>query len=493
VPGTEAWTVLLPELVIVGAAILLLLVDAAVPQSRGPHLAGITLVALVVAAVLAFDQWGADAQLALGGMVVSDSFGVFARWVILGAGALATLTAPGYLKPRNLDRAEFYALLLLSTTGMTLLAVSSDLVMVFISIELLSLALYVMAGFERGRLEAQEASMKYFLLGAFASAFLLYGIAFVFGGTGTTNLLRIRAIASVGGLDDFRLAGVAVALLAVGLGFKAAMVPFHMWTPDAYQGAPTPVTAFMAAATKAAAFAALIRVLVLSLPTLRWDWQPAFAGMTVLTIIFASIVAVAQTDMKRMLAYSSISHAGFVGIAIVAASRSGVAAALLYLLLYTAMTVGAFGSVMLFREASQDGPQGSLVMGERVHISKYSGLGIKRPAAAALFAFFLFSMAGIPPTGGFWAKWYVFFAAIRADQAWLVIVAVVGSVIAAFFYIRVAVVMFMQDPPEGDDMPLDPSPGLRAAIAISALVVVATGVAPGFFLSLAEKATAFGP
>ncbi len=482
-PGTEAWTVLLPELVIVGAAILLLLVDAAVPQSRGPHLAGITLVALVVAAVLAFDQWGADAQLALGGMVVSDSFGVFARWVILGAGALATLTAPGYLKPRNLDRAEFYALLLLSTTGMTLLAVSSDLVMVFISIELLSLALYVMAGFERGRLEAQEASMKYFLLGAFASAFLLYGIAFIFGGTGTTNLLRIRAIASVGGLDDFRLAGVAVALLAVGLGFKAAMVPFHMWTPDAYQGAPTPVTAFMAGATKAAAFAALIRVLVLSLPALRWDWQPAFAGLTVLTIIFASIVAVAQTDVKRMLAYSSISHAGFVGIAVVAASRSGVAAALLYLLIYTAMTVGAFGSVMLFREGAS----------ERVHISKYSGLGVKRPAAAALFAFFLFSMAGIPPTGGFWAKWYVFFAAIRADQAWLPIVAVVGSVIAAFFYIRVAVVMFMQDPPEGDDMPLDPSPGLRAAIAISALVVVATGVAPGFFLSLAEKATAFGP
>ncbi len=482
-PGTEAWTVLLPELVLVGAAILLLLIDAAFPKSRGPHLAAVTLVALIVAAVLAFDQWGADAQLALGGMVVSDSFGVFARWVILGAGALATLTAPGYLKPRGLERAEFYALLLLSTTGMTLLAVASDLVMVFIAIELLSLALYVMAGFERGRLEAQEASMKYFLLGAFASAFLLYGIAFIFGGTGTTNLIRIHAIASVGGLDDFRLAGVAVALLAVGLGFKASMVPFHMWTPDAYQGAPTPVTAFMAGATKAAAFAALIRVLVLSLPALRWDWQPAFAALTVLTIIFASIVAIAQTDVKRMLAYSSISHAGFVAIAVVAASRSGVAAALLYLLVYTAMTIGAFGSVMLFKDGSS----------ERVHISKYSGLGIKRPAAAALFAFFLFSLAGIPPTGGFWAKWYVFFAAIRADQAWLPVVAVAGSVVAAFFYIRVAVVMFMQDPPEGDDMPLDTSPGLRVAVAICALVVIATGIAPGFFLSLAEKATAFGP
>jgi NADH-quinone oxidoreductase subunit N len=279
------------------------------------------------------------------------------------------------------------------------------------------------------------------------------------------------------------LAGVAVALLAVGLGFKASMVPFHMWTPDAYQGAPTPVTAFMAGATKAAAFAALIRVLVLSLPALRWDWQPALAVLTVLTIIFASVVAVAQTDIKRMLAYSSIAHAGFVGIAVVAASRSGVSSALFYLLVYTAMTIGAFASVMLFKDNG----------GERVHITKYSGLGVRRPAAAALFAFFLFSLAGIPPTGGFWAKWYVFFSAIRADQTWLPVVAVAGSVVAAFFYIRVAVVMFMQDPIPNDEMALDRSAGLRAAIAICAAVVIATGLAPGFFLSLAERATAFGP
>jgi NADH-quinone oxidoreductase subunit N len=491
-PTAENWTVLLPELVLVGGAILLLMLDAASPRQRGPHLQLIAFATLVVTAVVSLQQWGAEPRVALGGMVVGDPFGVFARWVILGAGALATLTARGYLVRRGIDRSEFYALLLLSTAGMTLLAVSTDLVMVFLSIELLSLALYVMAGFERTRLEAQEASMKYFLLGAFASAFLLYGIAFVFGGTGTTNLLRIKASASIGGLDDFRLAGVAVALLAVGLGFKAAMVPFHMWTPDAYQGAPTPVTAFMAGGTKAAAFAALLRVLVGALGELRWEWQPPLAVLAVITIAFASIIAVAQTDVKRMLAYSSIAHAGFIAIAVVVASRSGIAAALLYLLVYTAMTIGAFASVMLFLEdGGQDGAQRPL-MTERVHLAKYSGLGVRRPAAAVLFAFFLFSLAGIPPTGGFWAKWYVFFAAIRGDHAWLAVVAVLASVVAAFFYVRVAVVMFMQDPDESDEMQLDRSPGLRIALAACAAVVIATGIAPGFFLSLAERAVPIG-
>ena len=490
-PGAENWTTLLPELALVGGAILLLLMDAASPGQRGRHLAIITLMALGAAALFAAQQWDEQPLWALGGMVVQDPFGVFTRWVIIGAGALATLTAPGYLRPRALDKAEFYALLLLSTAGMTLLSVSSDLIMVFLSVELLSLALYVMAGFERTNPSAQEASMKYFLLGAFASAFLLYGIAFVYGGGGTTNLLRLRVVAAAGGLDDFRLAAVAVALIAVGLGFKAAMVPFHMWTPDAYQGAPTPVTAFMAGGTKVAAFAALVRTFVVSLGDLRWDWQPALAVLAAVTVAFASVIAVSQTDVKRMLAYSSIAHSGFIAIAVLSSTRQGVAATLLYLFVYTAMTIGAFASVMLFLEPGT-GPDGVQV--ERVHLAKYSGLGVKRPAAAALFAFFLFSLAGIPPTGGFWAKWYVFFAAIRADYMWLVIVAIASSVVAAFFYIRVAVVMFMQDPPESDDaddMPLSGSVGLRVALAVCAGIVVAVGVAPDFFLTLASKAASF--
>jgi NADH-quinone oxidoreductase subunit N len=496
-PGSEiwttGWTTLLPEVALVGGAILLLILDSIAPGQRGRHLAIIALLALGAAAVLTASQWGEPPMFALGGMVVQDGFGVFIRWVIIGAGALATLTAPGYLAPRLLDKAEFYALLLLSTAGMTLLSVSSDLIMVFLSIELLSLALYVMAGFERTKPEAQEASMKYFLLGAFASAFLLYGVAFIYGGGGTTNLLRLRVVASVGGLDDFRLAGVAVALLAVGLGFKAAMVPFHMWTPDAYQGAPTPVTAFMAGGTKAAAFAALARTLVVSLGDLRWDWQPALAILAVLTVGFSSVIAVAQTDVKRMLAYSSIAHSGFIAIAILVANQAGIAATLLYLLVYTAMTIGAFASVMLFLEPGSSGAAGAHggELTERVHLAKYSGVGVKRPAAAALFAFFLFSLAGIPPTGGFWAKWYVFFAAIRANYTWLAIVAIASSVVAAFFYIRVAVVMFMQDPDPADEVPLSQSMGLRVALAACAAIVVAVGVAPEFFLRLAEQAASF--
>lgn len=323
--------------------------------------------------------------------------------------------------------------------------------------------------------------MKYFLLGAFASAFLLYGIAFVFGATGTTDLVAIRADLGVAAIEDFTMMGIAVGLVAVGLGFKAAMVPFHMWTPDAYQGAPTPVTAFMAGGTKAAAFAALVRVLMWAMIDLRWDWQPVIAVLSAITIAFASVLAIAQTDVKRMLAYSSIAHAGFIGLGVVAASRSGVAAVLVYLLVYTAMTVGAFASVMLFRDGA----------GERVHLSKYSGLGQVRPAAAGMFAFFLFALAGIPPTGGFWAKWYVFFAAIRADYAWLAVVAVLGSAVAAFFYVRVAVVMFMQDPEPSDEMPLERSIGLRVALGICVAIVLGAGVAPETFLSLAERAVSF--
>jgi NADH-quinone oxidoreductase subunit N len=479
--GVEHWTILLPELALVGGAILLLLMDVVRPGQRGPHLAIVTFAALAASAVLAARQWDMAAVSGLGTMVVRDNFGVFARMLVLAAAALATFASPGYLRPRRLDKAEFYALLLLSTVGMTLLVVAADLVMVFLAVELLSLALYVMAGFERSRPEAQEASMKYFLMGAFASAFLLYGIAFVFGGSGTTNLVRIHTAATVGGFDDFRLVGLAVALIAVGLGFKGSMVPFHMWTPDAYQGAPTPVTAFMAGGTKVAAFAALTRVLVGSLAAVRWDWRPVLAGLTVLTIVFASILAVAQTDVKRMLAYSSIAHAGYIALAIVAASRSGAAAALLYLLVYVVMTIGAFASVMLFKEGQH----------ERVLLGSYAGLGVKRPFAAALFAFFLFSLAGIPPTGGFWAKWYVFFAAIRAHYTWLAVLAVAGSVVAAFFYVRVAVVMFMQEPDAKDEMELDRSIGLRLTLALCAGTVLAVGIAPGFFLSLAEHAARF--
>lgn len=463
---------------------MLLLLDAARPQSRGPHFAALAFASVVASGLMAWSQWGLPATSALSNMIVIDRFGVAVRLIVLFAAGLAILSAPSYLAPRGMDRGEFYALLLLSTSGMTLLSVSSDLIMVFLSIELLSLALYVLAGFDRERSSSVEAAMKYFLLGAFASAFLLYGIAYVYGAAGTTNLLKLDSVVNSASVDSFRLLAVAVGLLTVGLGFKVSMVPFHMWTPDVYEGSPTPVTAFMAAGTKAAAFAAIVRTLSVAMNGLRWDWRPVFIALALVTIIFASILAVAQTDLKRMLAYSSVAHAGFISLGVIAATRTGAAAVVYYLFVYSAMTIGAFGCIMLFREG----------IAERTHLAQFSGLGQRHPGAAALFAFFLFALAGIPPTGGFFAKFYVFFSVIREGYPWLAAIAVVGSVIAAFFYLRVAVVMFMQDPievPDAEPSELTRSIGLRVALGICALVVIATGVFPGFFLNLTGKAATF--
>ncbi|HVL80893.1 MAG TPA: NADH-quinone oxidoreductase subunit N [Actinomycetota bacterium] len=482
--GADRWQALYPEIVLAVTAMVILLLDSIWPRVRPRVHAVLAFGGIAGAAVAAAAQWDQGAGAALAEMVAVDRFGVGVRMVILLAAMLAVLMAPGYLAPRDMERSEFYSLLLLSTAGMTMLSVSTNLILVFINIELLSLAIYVLAGFDRSRLESQEAAMKYFLLGAFSSAFLLYGTAFVYGAAGTTNLLDLGALTGSASLESFRLVAVAAALLVVGLGFKVALVPFHMWTPDAYQGAPTPVTAFMAGGTKAAAFAALVRVFVVAMQDLRWDWRPPLVVLAAVTIVFASILAIAQTDLKRMLAYSSVAHAGFVALGVIAATRAGVASVLFYLAVYTVMTIGAFGCLMLF---GGDGP-------ERTHLAKFSGLGVRHPAAAALFALFLFALAGIPPTGGFFAKLHVFMAVVRAGYPWLAVVAVLGSVAAAFFYVRVAVVMFMQDPLEGDEQPTpSPAVGLRVALAICLVGVLASGVLPGPLLDLAQRAASFAP
>lgn len=475
----QNWWALTPEIILAGAGLGLLLLDALRPRARGIEFAGLALLAVVASGVASVAQWGYEPASAYAGMVSADRFGVAARLVVLVSAGLAILTARGYLNPRGMDTAEFYSLLLFSTVGMTLLVVSSDLIMVFLAIELLSLALYVMAGLDRRRLESQEAAMKYFLLGAFSSSFLLFGTAFVFGGTKTTNLIVLGTRTAQSAVADFGLLGIGIALVIVGLGFKVAMVPFHMWTPDTYQGAPTPVTAFMAAGTKAAAFAALVRILIGGLNQLRWDWRPPLIVIAVVTIVFASVLAVAQTDLKRMLAYSSIAHAGFIAIGLIAGSRTGVASVLVYLAVYAAMTIGAFSCIMLF---SPD---------DDTNLASFAGLGAKRPAAAGLFAFFLFALAGIPPTGGFFAKFYVFLAAVRAGYTWLAVLAVVASVVAAFFYIRVAVVMFMQEPVESTSAEPSRPAGLLAALAVSGAIVVLAGFVPGFLIDLAGRAVQF--
>ncbi|GIV00465.1 MAG: NADH-quinone oxidoreductase subunit N [Actinomycetota bacterium] len=462
-----------PELLLVGAAILVLL-GGVLPRRPDPlaHLA-ISLAGVAGAATASVLLWSRGGAAALGGMVAVDRFGVVARLLLLGVAALALVLAHHTLARDGELRPEVPALVLFATAGMTLLAVAADLVTAFVALEVLSLSLYVLTGSSR-KLASIEGAMKYFLLGAFSTAFFLYGVAMAYGATGTTSLGGIaRALA--GRTETPALALVAMALLAVGFGFKVSAAPFHMWTPDAYQGAPTAVTAFMSAGTKVAAFAALLRVLDVALQPLGWDWAPVVAALAAVSVVVGSVLAIAQTDVKRMLAYSSVAHAGFVLIGVTAPGAPGIDAALFYLLAYALMIVGAFGVVALVSQ------------GERgTSLEDYAGLYRRSPALAGLLSVFLLSLAGVPPTAGFIAKVSVFRAAVEAGYGWLALVGVLASVAAAFFYIRLMVFLYMREP-AGDREP-DPAPLPRLVLAIPAVGTLLLGVLPGLVTDVLGKA-----
>jgi NADH-quinone oxidoreductase subunit N len=482
------WRAIAPELALAGAGMVLLLVVAFWPGARRSLLAALTLAGLAVAAGLTAWNWDL-ARVAFDGAVSLDGITRYARVVLLAAGALATLMAAQDAGRGREDEAppEVFPLLLFALTGMVLLAAASDLLVVFIALEILSLSLYVMAGATR-RLPAQEAAMKYFLLGAFSSAFLLYGIALCYGATGTTNLLGI-ARASVDPTGDGTLLLAGIGLLAVGFLFKVAAVPFHMWTPDVYQGAPTPVTAFMAAGTKAAAFAVFLRVFAGALGGLVVSWRPVIAAAAVATMLVGAALAVVQTDLKRMLAYSSITHAGYllVGVAAAATVPAGVSASMFYLLAYAFMVMGAF---MVVQYASRLGPPDPepTELGERSNLDDYRGFARRHPWVGALLALFLLALTGIPPLSGFWAKYYVFLAGIEAGLTWLVVVAVISSVISAFFYLRVLVVAYLQDPVGDAEPAAGRVPALGLALGLAGLLTVAIGLAPEVLVSAARTA-----
>jgi len=469
----------LPELILVGVGIVVLLIDAIRPAEDRRPLLALSLAGVAAAGVFAFRMWSWDGgPTVLGGMVSTDRFAAFFRLVILASSAIGLLFSHTYLRRTGEGRGEYHALVLFATAGMTLLAAAADLIIVFLGLEVLSLSLYVLTGFSRTRLAAQEASLKYFLLGAFSSAFLLYGIAMAYGATGTTSIGGI-ANALSGETGSLTLALLAAGLLTVGFAFKVAAVPFHMWTPDVYQGAPTPVTAFMAAGTKVAGFAALLRVANVALGPLAWELTLAIALIAVLTMFVGSILAIAQDNVKRMLAYSSIAHAGFVLVGVAAANHEGITGSMFYLVAYAAMILGAFGVVMLVSRVGE----------QRTSLSSYRGLGRRSPLLAGLLAVFLLSLAGLPPTAGFLAKVFVFQAAVSAGLEWLVILAVTASVIAAFFYLRVLVLTYMQDaePGEADERPAAAlAPGL--AIGLAAAVTLILGVLPGLILDPIQTA-----
>lgn len=516
-----------PVLIVLGVAILGILAEAFVPR-KGRYLtqvvlAGAGLVAAFVAVVvLATNGYGTTkAHIAAMGAVAVDGPALFLQGTIVLAGLVGVFTfaerrldpvahgkrvdsfaaqgsaVPGSEAEQTAVKAGFtttevFPLVMFAIAGMLVFPAANDLLTLFVALEVLSLPLYLLCALaRRKRLLSQEAAVKYFLLGAFSSAFLLFGIALIYGYAGSMSYAQIArvvegdvttidpALADTMGNDALLLIGGA--LVVMGLLFKVGAVPFHMWTPDVYQGAPTPVTGFMAAATKVAAFGALLRLLYVVLPGLRWDWRPVMWGVAIITMLGGAIVAITQTDIKRLLAYSSIAHAGFILAGVIATTPDGVSSVLFYLGGYSFVTIGAFAVVTLVRDAG----------GEATHLSKWAGLGRRSPLVAAVFAVFLLAFAGIPLTSGFSGKFAVFKAAADGGAAPLVVVGVLSSAVAAFFYIRVIVLMFFSEPqPDGPTVAV-PSPLTMTAIGLGVAVTVVLGVAPQYFLDLAGQAGVF--
>ena len=476
-PPVTIW-VLAPTLIVLSAAALVLVLDVLPPRDSKTHLGGVALAGIVGALVAAVWLWlrGGDGR-AFRDMVLLDGYALFFDLLICYAAALVVMLSMDYLARTGSESGEYYALVLFATAGMMLMASAGDLIVIFLSLELMSLSLYVLAGLFKTRLTSGEASMKYFLLGAFATSFLLYGIALIYGVTGSTNLDRVAASAAAKGGDPLLLIGLG--LLLVGFGFKISSVPFHMWAPDVYEGAPTTITALIATGSKSAAFAALIRVLVVALRGAQPDWAALLWGVAALTMTVGNVVALAQSNLKRMLAYSSIAHVGYMLMGLVAGGTQGAGAVLFYLLAYTFTTIGAFGVIALCARAGE----------EAVEVGDYAGLARRHPVLAATLALFLLSLIGIPPLAGFVAKFYLFGSAVRAGYIWLTVIAVLNSAVAAYYYLRVIVYMYMHEP-EGEAVAVTPSFAGGLALGIALVGIVLLGIVPAPFADLAQAAVA---
>jgi len=456
---------LLPLIFLTAWACLILLVDLFIPKGRKGWTALLGAAGLAAALGLTLARAGQE-SVAFSGMVVMDGFSSFLNVLFLASGLLGIALAYGYLKRMGLERGEFYALLLFSVTGMLLMAQAADLIVIFLALELLSIPLYVLSAFARPRLDSEEAGLKYFLLGSFATGFVVFGIALVFGATGTTQLEEIvSAVAGSGSgpVVSLPLLGIGAALILVGFGFKVAAVPFHMWTPDVYQGAPTPVTGFMAVGAKAAGFAALLRIFVTALPSLDGKLVPVLWGLAALTMLVGNLLAISQTNIKRMLAYSSIAHAGYILMALAAYGKplvagDAVASALFYLVTYALTSFGTWAVVIALEKSE----------GKGLEIADYAGLGRKRPQLAAAMTVFMLSLTGMPPTLGLVGKFYLFRTAIQGGFVGLAIIGVLTSLISAYYYLRVVVTMYMREgEPESTREPwLDLTWGLTALATV---------------------------
>lgn len=466
-----------PIIIMTISGIVVLMADVFFKRALKDKLAYLSLIGIIIAGVVTFTQIGPTVY-SFSDTFVVDNYSVFFNFIFLVSTAIVILMSVSYIKQEGINYGEYYTLILFATMGMMLMAGGSDLITIFLGLEIMSISLYVLAGFRRNRLDSNEASLKYFLLGAFATGFLLYGIAMLYGATGTTNIKEIAAFLANNPPLSNPMIIMGSSLLIIGFGFKIACVPFHKWTPDVYEGAPTAITAFLSAGPKAAAFAAFFRVFLVSLPGLEPKWSTILWVLAVLTMTVGNVVAIAQTNIKRMLAYSSIAHAGYALIAIVAANSLGTASMLFYMLAYIFMNLGAFAVVIVLGRKGE----------ENLMIEDYNGLGYKHPLLAITMSIFMFSLAGIPPLAGFVGKFYIFSAAIKSGYVVLAVIGVLNSVIAVYYYLRVTVAMYMK-PPAREFAPLSLSAYMIVALIISIWGTIHLGIFPARIIEFAQKST----
>jgi NADH-quinone oxidoreductase subunit N len=479
-PTAADYLRILPEIIMTIAGALIMLLEGLLGENKKRNLALLTFVAFAAALVSAVAA-NADPGLSFSNMLIVDGFATFFRVLVIAVGILSLFSATQYLKREHAESSEYYALLLFSVTGQCVMATANELIMIFIGLEISSIATYVLAGYLRDDKRNNEAALKYFLLGSFATAFLLYGIAWIYGTTGSTNLSAIRvALLTPGSERNVILAGTAAALMFVGFAFKVSAAPFQIWAPDVYQGAPAPVTLFMSAGPKAVAFAVFLRVFMTAFAPITSRWEPFVWSSALLTMIIGNFAALMQTNIKRMLAYSSIAHAGYVMVAIAAHNQLGIAAAMFYLAAYALMNIGAFAVITHFSR-----------QGEKfVNIEDLAGLGWKQPITAGLFAVFLLSLIGVPLTGGFFGKFYIFKAALDADLIWLTVLGLLNGAVAAYYYLRILVVMYMNEPGEAT-LSLQPmGAGIGATLWVAAVGTLVLGIFPSVVLNFATASSA---
>ena len=470
------------EIVICAFALVILMAQVLAKPSQNAlgYVAFVGVLAALIINVYVPSTMGIQAtESTFSGLWVLDNYSRFFKMIFLIGTGLTILISIKYIKQEAMPPGEYYAMLLLATLGMMVMAGGADLMPIFLGIELMSISLYVLTGYARARMISNEAALKYFLLGSFATGFLLYGMALLYGATGTTRIQGIFTYISQNSSNNHIIL-IGMALLVIGFGFKVAAVPFHMWTPDVYEGAPAPITAFMSAGPKAAAFAAFARVFMDALPAMHDQWVMIIWWIAVLTMSVGNIIALVQDNIKRMLAYSSIAHAGYVLVGFVAGGQLGTPGILFYMLAYTLMNIGAFAIITYI------GGQGE----ERTTIKDYTGLGYRHPIAAVALSLFLFSLAGIPPTAGFMGKFYLFSAAIDAGYLGLAIIGVLNSVVSVYFYLKVTVAMYMRTPEteEAARPALAFAPMLALAVVISAYGVLRLGIFPSIYIGLVQNA-----